>query len=125
MKTILFSFIILCLSNNAFTQVYGELMMDKREVISKIEFTVDYSKPGRIVFDIAVDMDGNVTSCELNEDRSTVTATGAVMKGKSKIVQQLKFERGYHFPKFHYGQVQLNTVKSEKPADDKFAPPPF
>ena len=77
-----------------FSQVYGDIFMDKRTISKDIDYTVNYSKPGKIVFDIAVDMEGNVTSCVLNEKKSTITATGAIMNAKNKILQNLKFERG-------------------------------
>ena len=107
-----------------FSQVYGDIFMDKRTISKDIDYTVNYSKPGKIVFDIAVDMEGNVTSCVLNEKKSTITATGAIMNAKNKILQNLKFERGYEWPEFHRGYVQITTVKGESKPNDKFFPPP-
>lgn len=97
--------------------------MDKRAIVEDIDYEVYYSKPGKIVFDIVVNIDGEVTSCELNKEKSTITSTGAMMKGKNLIMNHLKFESGYTFPKFHRGFVQINTTQEGKEEQNKFAPP--
>src|SRR5690606_13334969 len=116
--------LLLFFTVSGFSQIYGDLFMDKRGVAKEIEYTVNHSQPGKLVFDIAVDIDGNVTSCELNEEKSTITFSGAVIQGKNKILQHLKFESGYQWPKFHRGYIQLNTVQGVKKEDNQFAPPP-
>ena len=107
-----------------FSQIYGDIFMDKRKIEKDIEYTIPYSKPGKLVFDIAVNVDGKVTSCVLNKEKSTITATPAMMKAKNKIMQGLKFEFGLQWPKFHRGYVQITTVQGEEKSENKrFAPP--
>lgn len=105
-------------------QVFGDISTDQRKISKDIEYTIPYSKPGKLVFDIAVDMDGNITSCTIDEKKSTITHTGAIMRAKNKIMTYLKFERGYHWPEFHRGFVLIKTVQTDVKENNKFAPPP-
>lgn len=123
MKPLLFILILVGLSNNLIAQVYGDLFMDKRKIAKEIDYTIIHSIPGKLVFNIVVDMDGSITSCVLDKNRSTLTSTVAMVKAKNKIIVGLAFERGYHFPKFHRGQVQIETVQGEAQPDKRFAPP--
>lgn len=115
--------LLLCLSNSAFNQVYGEIFMDKRSVDKSIEFTVPYSKPGKLIFDIRVNVDGKVTSCILDEEKSTINAMGPMIKAKNKIMQQLIFSKGVGYPKWHKGYVQITTIQDVPKGENKFAPP--
>ncbi|MBD3638999.1 MAG: hypothetical protein HUJ25_16715 [Crocinitomicaceae bacterium] len=118
---LIFSLICTC----GFSQVFGEILSDKRPISKNIDYTINYSKPGKLIFNIAVDMDGNVTSCELDDKKSTIVTTTAMLKAKNKIMQYLKFERGYHWPEFHRGYVVIKTVQGATKEESKFAPPPF
>lgn len=118
--------LLLVITYTGFSQVFGEILSDKRAISKDMEYTIQYSQPGKLIFNIAVDMDGNVTSCVLNKSKSTITATPAMMKAKNKIIANLKFERGYHWPKHHQGYVVIKTTQGGNSSDDdKFAPPPF
>lgn len=117
--------LLFLISFASFSQVYGDLFTDKRGISGNIEYTVNHSKPGKIIFDIVVDMDGKITSCELNKEKSTIVFTAAVVQAKNKIVQNLKFERGYHWPEFHRGYVQINTEQGKQEQNNKFSPPPY
>ena len=125
MKKLLATCLLLLLYHVGISQVYGDLFMDKRKIEKNIDYTISYSKPGKLVFDIAVNSEGKVTSCVLNTSKSTITSTTAMMKAKNKIMQELKFERGYTFPEFHRGSVQIETVQTGEVQDTKFAPPPY
>ena len=123
MKNLL-TLLVLCLSNFAISQVYGEIFMDKRDVATEFTFTIEHTKEATLVFDIRVNKDGKVTSCVLNEERSTTASYPVMMKAKNKIMSQLKFNTGIGYPEFHQGYVQMKTVQSDsisKP--DPFAPP--
>jgi NAD(P)H-flavin reductase len=117
--------IVLCVSNFAVAQVYGEIFMDKREIVKDIDYTVNYSKEGKLVFDIKVNTDGKVTSCFINEDKSTITAKGPMMKAKSKIMGQLVFGKGIGLPQFHSGYVQITTTQGENTEEDNRFKPPY
>jgi hypothetical protein len=91
----------------SFSQVYGEIFMEKRPITKDIDYTLYYSREGVIVFDIAVNNDGDVTSCNINKGKSTIKSTPMMMKAKNRIMQELKFEKGGQYPKFHRGFVQI------------------
>ena len=97
--------------------------MDKRKVDKSIDFTVPYSKPGKLVFDIRVNIDGKVTSCELDENKSTITASSPMINAKNKIMNHLVFIRGVGYPKWHEGFVQITTIQDLQKDENKFAPP--
>ncbi|MEO9534370.1 MAG: hypothetical protein ABJG68_05180 [Crocinitomicaceae bacterium] len=121
---LLFLSLIVCLSNNAFSQVYGEIFMDKREVAKDISYTIEYSKEATLVFDIRVNTDGKVTSCVLNKEKSTTSAYPAMMKAKNKIMNELVFKKGIGYPEFHAGYVQIKTVKPDSTQQSNpYAPP--
>ena len=86
----------------------GQLLDDKRELLSNSTFAIDGSTKGSIVFDLSVDITGNVTSSKLLSDKTTVISTPARMKAK-ELASNLKFEPGTHFPKFHHVIVQVNV----------------
>lgn len=106
MKT-LFLFVILITGNFAKCQVYGEIFMDKRPIVKDIDYTFYYSREGTIVFNIAVNTDGDVTSCELNQEKTTIFSTPMKMKARNRVMQELKFEKGNQYPTFHRGFVQI------------------
>lgn len=106
MKTITL-FTLIFLGNISLSQVYGEIFMDKRPITQDIDYTLYYHKEGVLVFTIAVNTDGDVTSCELDKSKTTVISTPMKMKAKNRIMQELKFEKGNGYPTFHRGYVQI------------------
>jgi hypothetical protein len=106
MKKILIAFTLFA-TQFAISQVYGEIFMDKRPIAKDIDYSFYYSKEGIMVFDIAVNTDGDVTSCEINKEKTTFTSTPMKMKAKNRIMQGLKFEKGNGYPTFHRGFVQI------------------
>jgi hypothetical protein len=119
----LFTFFLLAFSFYGFAQVSGEIATDKRKALKEIDFTVPYSKPGILVFSIAVNKDGKVTSCVLDEKKSTITSTSVMVKAKNKIMSQLAFEKGIGHPEWHRGFVTIKTVQTENTEPNKFSPP--
>ena len=92
------------------SQITGDLANDGRAVTGEIDFEIVGGEvAGIIVFDIVVDMEGKVTTCTLNKDRTTVNSTPLMISAKNRILKGLSFERGYAFPKWHNGEVQFNV----------------
>lgn len=98
-------------------QVMGDLATDGRAITTDIDYNLEADTTGIIVFDIAVNMDGQVTGCKFNPEKSNLRSTPLLISGKNRILKGLSFEVGYAFPKHHQGVVQLNVVK--KPVDEK------
>lgn len=108
-----------------YSQVYGDVFIDKRAIKDSISFTIPYSVEGKLVFDIRVNVDGKVTYCALDESKSTITSTPAMIKGRNQIIKGLTFVKGIGYPKFHRGFVQINTVQDSTETQNQFLPPPF
>jgi hypothetical protein len=96
-------------------QVAGEIINDQRKIAAEI----NYQLPGGIheglmVFDISVDMDGDVTYCSLVKSASTVVSSPLMLKARNLIISNLKFEQGPQFPQWHKGTVTIQVVKDSQ-----------
>lgn len=105
----LFLFIFLLTSGLGFAQLSGDIVVQGRQIITDISYEQEMSQEGILVFDIAVNTEGKVTSCEWNKVESTVSSTRSAYEAKNRILMQLTFEKGNGFPTFQRGQV---TIKS-------------
>jgi len=81
-----------------------------RKIISPISYTAEMKAAGKIVFDIAVNTDGKVTSCTLNKSESTILSTRYIYEAKNRILMDLKFEAGNGFPTFHQGRIIITAT---------------
>lgn len=100
----------LFISVEGFSQVYGDVGISKRKVVADCDRTItSSSKEGLLFISIAVDVDGNVTSAELDEERSEVTHIILVREAKIRA-KKMKFEPGMHHPKFHQGILKFKVV---------------
>ena len=106
-----FAFILVMLSTCAFGQIIGPLANDHRAIVTNIAYEIVADTTGIVVFDIAVNMDGKVTSCQVNKAETTLHSTPLMITGKNRILKGLSFEKGYAFPEFHHGKVQFNVVR--------------
>jgi hypothetical protein len=97
----------------SFSQIYGEIAIDKRPIVKAIEYGVVSNYKGQIVFDIVVDEQGNVTVCKYNKVKSNVKSTPTIMKAKNRIVTELKFKAHSIYPQFHRGQIVMKAYKKE------------
>jgi hypothetical protein len=102
------TFILLLTSNLLSAQIYGDIAIDKRPVVSQIEYAFEGSYNGQFVFDIVVDEKGNVTSCKLDKAKTNITSTPTMMEAKNRV-KRLKFEAGYQYPQFHRGEVVIKV----------------
>ena len=102
---------------SANAQVMGDIATDGRAITTNKEYELESDTSGIMVFDIAVNMDGKVTGCTYNSEKSNLRSTPLMISGKNRILKGLSFEVGYAFPKHHQGSVQINVVK--KPEDPK------
>ncbi|MCH2233763.1 MAG: hypothetical protein MK078_05870 [Crocinitomicaceae bacterium] len=113
MKTTLLALTVI-LSSSLFAQLSGDIATDARKIENDIDYTLySSSKTGILVFDIAVNTDGKVTSCTFDRSASTCKSTPLMMMGKNRILAELKFEKDNGFPTFHRGKVTYTLVNVE------------
>ena len=101
-------FFCLIFSSSLYSQLSGNISVDKREVISDISYHSVGKHPGILVFDIAVNRKGKVTGCTLNKSLSTIRNTPMMIDNKNKILTELTFAPSNSAPEFHQGRVTLN-----------------
>lgn len=110
MKTILFAFFT-ALSTVSFSQLIGgKLMEDGRKMTSESSFTIVDNNVGIVIYELAVNNKGIVTSAKLVNDGTTVVSTPTRMKVRNHVMT-LKFEEGTYFPEFHHVKVKITVVK--------------
>ena len=97
--------IILC-TTSLFAQLSGEIETDGRKMITPFDYKVKGTQSGVVVVEIAVNGDGDVTSVVVLKNESNIVSTPTHMMVK-EAVKKLKFEKGYHFPKFHRGKMKI------------------
>jgi len=98
----------------SFSQIYGDIAIDKRPIVNAIEYGVVSNYKGQIVFDIVVDEQGDVTVCKLNKKKSNIKSTPTIMKAKSRIITHLKFKANSIYPQLHRGQIVMKAYIKEK-----------
>jgi len=103
--------LMLFVAQLSFSQIYGDLAIDKRPIVKAIEYGVMSNYNGQIVFNVVVDEQGNVTVCKLNKKKTTVKSTPTIMKAKNRILMQLKFSASSTYPQFHRGEIVMKAYK--------------
>lgn len=107
MKNILFLFLLI--SGSTFSQMVGGTLMEEgRKMITDAEFVQEGTVNGWAICELSVDREGNVTDVSVVE--TNLTRTSAKMQIRS-YVNELKFEKGNHFPKFHHVRIKITLVK--------------
>ncbi len=109
-QIILFSFLFI--SSVGFTQLTGDVVVDGRKITSDISYTLEMKAEGILVFDISVDVNGKVTSCEWNKVESTVNSMRYAHEAKNRILTELKFQKGNGYPTFHRGKVVISSEQN-------------
>ena len=112
MKQLLFIFILLLTFSINAQIISGTIVDDNRQMISNSSFVIESNYSGYVVYEIAVNPSGEVTSSRFIEDKSTVLSTPANMEVKN-FLKTLVFEKGNHFPKYHHAMVKVMLVKSK------------
>lgn len=93
-------------------QMTGEIKDDGRKMLTPFNYLLKGNQEGVIVVEIAVNIDGNVTSVQVIRNESTIVSIPTHMMVKEKI-KTLKFEKGYHYPKFHRARLRVIIEKEE------------
>ena len=112
MKFLLTAFICLCF-NSLFSQlISGAIVDDNRKMTSPANFTINSIYDGYVVYEIAVNNIGQVTSERMISEQSTVKSTPANIEAKN-LLKSLTFEPGDSFPKYHHALVKVKFVKQK------------
>lgn len=109
MKKIL-SFLFIMAVQQVFSQlVSGEIVTSGRKLLTETNFTIKGSKEGVVVYDLAIDLQGNVISETLVTTMTTTTSTPLKMDVRNYL-KTFKFEAGNGYPKFHHVTVKITVV---------------
>lgn len=110
MKRVLF-ILFLCLSSFSFAQMTGDLPTSGRKLLTPYSFKGEGTTAGVVVLDIAVNVDGKVTSTVVIPEESTIVSIPTLMKIKNEV-RLLKFESGLQFPAYHHAKFTINVRKT-------------
>ena len=110
MKSLLFS-IIICSPFLSFGQLLsGPLMDEGRKLLTTANFIVEDSREGVIIFNVAVDRTGKVSSAKVDPTLTTVISTPARIVA-TNYVKSLQFQAGTYYPEFHQVKIKV-TLKA-------------
>jgi hypothetical protein len=110
MKTIALSFFLI-MSYCSFGQLIGgKLLDDGRKLISSETFQITDNNVGTIVYELAVNNKGIVTSAKLISDGTNIISTPTRIKARN-YATKLKFEEGTYYPEFHFVRVKITVNK--------------
>ena len=112
MKQIFLSFLLLASFSMNAQVLSGRIVEDNRKLISNTNFVMESNYNGHVVYEVAVNPEGFVTSSTLLEEKSTVLSTPANMEVK-EFLKTIVFEKGNHFPKHHHANVKVMLVKTK------------
>lgn len=98
------------LSFNSLAQMTGDLPNSGRKMLSSYSFESTGTKEGVVTLDVVVNIDGNVTSTAILPAGTTIVSTPTVLKIENEV-RQLKFEKGYQYPKYHHASFTIHVVK--------------
>lgn len=107
-KLVLFFLFIISITQPIYSQISGEIALDKRAIKDSISFKMDMEADAILIYSIVVNINGEITSCKLNRIASTQRSAKMQIMGRNRIMQGLTFEAGSRFPKFHQGIVTLS-----------------
>jgi hypothetical protein len=106
---ILFSFLVITAISNA-QLMSGRLIEDERKLLTSTDFTVQDVNEGVVLFELAVNNLGKVTSAKLLANGTTVISTPTRIKVKNELMKW-KFQEGTYYPEFHHVTVKITTKK--------------
>ena len=104
-QLLLFGFIIFLQQANC-QLISGDIVDYGRPLLTETNFILKGAKEGAVVCEIAVDLNGNVTSAIIDASMSTITSTPIQMDAKN-YVKKLKFKAGTGYPKFQHAKVKV------------------
>ena len=105
MKTLVFLTALL-FSVNANSQIVGgQIMLDKRKLLTESSFKLEAAREGYAIYTLAVNIEGKVTGAKLEE--TDLKSTPLKMKIRDHLMNY-EFEPGTHYPKFHHVMIKIS-----------------
>lgn len=118
MKKLSILFIALFFSVTSYCQLSGEIVKDGRQLTTKNGYALQGKVDARIVFAIAVDNKGDITSAKVLGEESTTKDVQVQINARQYVMNSFKFEPGTWFPKFHQGKIAITLVKPRTSEND-------
>ena len=119
MKKVSVLFIALFFSITAYCQLSGEIAKDERKLTTNNGYVLQGQENGSIVFSIAVNDKGDITSAKVLGNETTIKNVQEQIDARHYVMTSFKFEPGTWFPKFHQGIISITIVKPMDPVNDK------
>lgn len=110
MKIIVLLFFAALASSSHCQLIGGKLLDDGRKMTSESTFKIVDNNVGVVVYELAVNNKGIVTSAKLINEETTVVSTPTRIKVRNHVMT-LKFEEGTYFPQYHHVKVKITVVK--------------
>lgn len=86
----------------------GTLKDEGRKLVSEVKYVQEGGTDGWVIYELAVNREGNVTGLTLEE--STIKSTPNKVAVRNYL-SGLKFEKGTHYPQFHHVRIKITVVK--------------
>lgn len=96
----------------SYGQLSGDIVKDNRKMTSNQGYIIDGHVNGKMVFDISVNTEGEVTSAKVLDSESTVKSTPAKIEARN-YVSSFTFAPGTWYPKHHQGRIVITMVKQK------------
>jgi hypothetical protein len=114
-RYIMKNFIIVIISflviNSCYSQIIsGDILDSGRKLLTVCDFVIKSDRSGEVVYEIAVDIKGEITSATIVNSLTTIKSTPLKMEAKN-LVNTFKFEPGTFYPKFHHCRVKITFVE--------------
>jgi hypothetical protein len=112
MKNSVIIFISFFIVKNSYSQIIsGEILDSGRKLITLSDFVIKSDRSGEVVYEIAVDIKGDVTSVIIVNSLTTIKSTPLKLEAKN-LINTFKFEPGTFYPKFHHSRVKITFVEN-------------
>ena len=111
MKKSVIIFISFFIVKNSYSQIIsGEILDSGRKLITLSDFVIKSDRSGEVVYEIAIDIKGDVTSATIVNSLTTIKSTPLKLDAKN-LINTFKFEPGTFYPKFHHSRVKITFVE--------------
>jgi hypothetical protein len=111
MKKLIVVIIPFLIINHSYSQIIsGEVLDSGRKMLTMSDFTIKSDRSGVVVFEMSVDIKGDVTSATIVNSLTTIKSTPLKMDAKN-LISTFKFEPGTFYPKFHHCNIKITFVE--------------